>query len=541
MTKKTSRPSAGNATIARVLRAFIDQNGDTHFMIGNDERNVVVSLDDFNSDGNKAFQRIGRAGFAVLTTERKNKLKREIEDWRDFEEAYVAVSPGWLPNNDYVHPDGSHTVYDEEYAPPIVAFETDARWSTGGKILKWREEMGKIFKDEPIAVFLFCYGLVGPLLKFLDKNIQNPFVEIISGPESGKSTLAAAVASMYGSNPDSELGLGRNWDGTAHSYYRTRRIANDGFLFMDDSSKMDDALKKDGALAYMQSTSDERKRYTEDDRIKPVRTALLSTGNKPFHELMTGPYELKEAAQSRVISIKMDRPILNTAPSGYDSTRAAIEAVKSIIDKHHGGVGRRFIEKISDYCKEDEPAFRKRVAALMKEFEDYVVGSVLGESRLLQAFCAAYAAGKLGLEWRLLPVGFEDLDEALEEVFEMASRARRQDHPIDPYRQALLVIRNNKDRIFEIGPDLEQQLRDADDNVFGVKDTSDAQTITFYLHGSMLKDLLGDSSGEVIRYLREKEYLKVDRSGKITRKPPRNTKLEKRVYMLVLPRKRRTR
>ena len=539
MAKKTSRPSTGNTTAAHIIRAFKDQNGDRHFMIGDDNRNIVVSLDDFNSDGSRAFQRIGRAGFAVLTTERRNNLKREIEDWSNFEDTFVAVAPGWLPSSDYVHPDGSHTVYDEEYANPIIAFETDDRWGTDGSLMIWRKEVGKIFKGEPVAVFLFCYGLVGPLLKFIDKNIQNPFVEIISGPECGKSTLAAAVASMYGVNPDSELGLGRNWDGTAQSYYRTRRIANDSLLFMDDSSKMDEALKNEGALAYMQSTSDERKRCTEDDNIKPVRMALLSTGNKPFHELMTGPYEFRKAAQSRVVSIKMGGPILTTTPSGYDSARAAIEAVKPIIDKHYGVAGRKFIEKISSTSKDDELAFRKKVGELMDEFKDFVGEAAFGESRILDVFCAAYVAGKLGQEWKVLPMGFKDLDWALEEVFEIASRAQRQDRPIPPSRRLLQLIKDNDDRIFEIGSDLGKQLVDAGDNVLGVKDTSNARAITFYLHGTMMKNELGNDHEEVIDFLIEQGFLKIDKSGKRTLKPPRNTKLTKRVYKIVLNRRNR--
>lgn len=244
-----SKKSAPSTSSSIIPRAVVDGNGDRYFLIGTETNSVWVSLDDLIHNERGTMASIGGTGIPAITTKAKNNVKEAVERQTEFEPALVATRLGWVRHDIYVHANG------EVQRPPgvdievIKTFQTDSGWSQNGTLQGWQEGLNRLIPGNQLAAGLLCYAFASLILSKAPPHVINPALQLVGPPESGKSTLATMVMSVFGGDPSSEIGIGRTWDMSPKAQEEVRRMSCDAVLFLDEENVQDEKVHQSAAIA----------------------------------------------------------------------------------------------------------------------------------------------------------------------------------------------------------------------------------------------------------------------------------------------------
>nr|WP_324292726.1 DUF927 domain-containing protein [uncultured Cohaesibacter sp.] len=368
-------------------------------------------------------------------------------------------------------------------------------------------------------------------------NLINPNLELIGKAQSGKSIASTAVASEWGGEPGSLHGYGRSWNMTKQAFIAMRPNFNHGLIFLDESNVQDRGLMKEGEILFLQSASDDRARFGDVGIKTPVRTAMLTTGNKPFADRYRGDPDTIEAARSRVISIEIDGPIISDVPEGFGSTREAADYLRKLADQQYGTAGRAFVKKISQACIRGDGRFKARIASLIAEFRGFVAESDNPGERIVDIFGITYAAMVLAKEWKIFPRSFADPKRSVLLVFKMVSGSMLKYQQLSPEDAIRSVIRKNADNIQFGRMKGARRTRAIKSTPFGHRIGSPSGLVTYYLDPEKTRKALGFNQRQMLRELKEDGILKGEngKNPRLVTKAPEYIALEGRVYAFTFP------
>nr|WP_321482202.1 DUF927 domain-containing protein [uncultured Cohaesibacter sp.] len=523
----------------KILKA-VKAGGTNHYLIGYRKANANIWLSsiDLMTEEQTTFLKITNAtGYPFIASGSKAELKQRIQSFAKYEDGLVATQPGWVSQNVYVHANGDVTSANKLRKPLIVAFQPDYRGGSKGTLSAWKRGVSKVLPENKIATFLFGYGLVGPLLAKAPPNLINPNLELIGKAQSGKSIASTAVASEWGGEPGSIHGYGRSWNMTKQAFIAMRPNFNHGLLFLDESNVQDSGLMKEAEILFLQSATDDRARFGDVGIKTPVRTAMLTTGNKPFADRYRGDPDTIEAARSRVISIELDEPIISDVPEGFGSTREAADYLRKRADQQYETAGRAFVEKISKACIKSDRSFKARIDSLIAEFRELVSEFDNPAERIVDIFGITYAAMVLAKEWEIFPRSFADPKRSALHVFKMVSGSMLKYQQVSPEDAIRSVIRQNADSIKCGKIKGTRRSRSIESAPFGHKVASQTGRVTYYLDPKKTREALGFNQRAMLRELKEIGILKGE-NGKNPRqqtKAPGYIALEGRVYAFTFP------
>ena len=430
---KTSKRSSGRSHPLKagtrampqpgILDGVRDQHGDCWIKYGTEGQFLWFRIGDLVLPGNDVIHRLIKAGARVLSPAKRAGFIKSIEDWDQYRDALVASRPGWLDQN-FIFGNGQVLSPDDNDKEIIVSFRVNEKFTEVGSFDQWKASVGPLVTKQTLPLFALAIGCCAPLIRFAPSGYLNPLFEIVGRPECGKSIIAALAASIWAGDPNSDCGGGVGWDVTLNALDDLKSQHRDSLLFLDEGN-LAGASIRDRKDIIQQATfklagSGSRIRKGDTSLTEHTSLSVLSTTNSPLSELVEGTSHVRNAAQSRMITIRIpdNRPLgaLSVIPEGYQTSREAVEALRAAIDESYGVAGRAFMKRLVAEVSKDEDAFRNWVQSALRDHTKRVRYRTTGSARADKTFALVAVAGRLARKWEIIPKSWGAADRAVRRV-----------------------------------------------------------------------------------------------------------------------------
>lgn len=410
--------------VSRCLQA---KTRECYFEVIRGNERYYIKASDWIGDKKTVYKKLADSGIIIDSFSDKKKFTNEIEAatksvWK---KAIVVTQPGWVQTDDpdyawiYVFPNGDCISPDDFKDEIIVVFESNNSYSKLGSLDKWKQKLNELLPDEPIIAFLFDFALTGALITRTSLNIPNLALELVGELEDGKSGMCKSVGSIWGGNPSSDIGIGRAAGATANAFKPLQRMNNDGLLFLDEMNLADDGFTKDMRIIFENTATDEKARYGDFVNKLPVHTTLLMTSNEPLESIGNASKRRRDAANSRLISLRLNEPIINYSLDDYDMPEAVADAVTKHADQYYGTASRKFIKSLIKEYSNDWDKLDQEIVSLMNHILFKVKKDKIVPNRIKKMFALAYAAGKLAEGYGIRPEDFASPMESVKKAYNM--------------------------------------------------------------------------------------------------------------------------
>jgi hypothetical protein len=525
-----------NITVTRICRA---KDGSLYFKLESDRYIVWISQTELLNNEKETIIRIAeQLSVKIVTTQVKNKLKDLIQNStvNQIEESFVATQQGYLTPEVYVHANGDITQSSKNTVQPIAVFPLDDCGGTMGSFLKWKRGISKSIFGNKDATFMLCFGFCPMILYLVSPTVLNPFLEIIGRKLNGKSTLAAMVASIYGGDPQSDIGYGFNWNSTEGAFTELKRSAAHSLLYLDENNIQGEKLRQNGKIAFLQSSTDDRKRMGDTRRKQPVRMALLSTGNKMPEQATASNKNEVDAAKSRIISLYFNDNILNECPPDFESTKEASRVLRSHINEHYGHASRKFIQRVVDLNAKDPEEIKAKIEKHMKYFYGRAEAFPDVDDRIIDTIALTYAAGQLANNWNILPKGCSKVIDASMSVLKKVSEQNTLNHTPE-LGLIKSILSKYEDQIKTFEKDDRPKKKHNPKNLFGCRVQVTDDISHYYLHPQKLRHELGTDATTTLKELRDAGFLQGQNGqhSKLVYPSPKYVPFSSATYKLIIP------
>lgn len=400
--------------VPHILDAVCDQHGGRWIRYGTQRQAIWFAVADLITTAPEVFRRLSTIGATCLTMASQSVLKHEVEAIRTYRGALVAARPGWL-NGNYVFGDGTVVSPPSDTSEVIVAFDLNPKFTPRGTLAQWQAAVAPFVAGQPIPYFCLALSLSGAVLRFLPAGYLNPQVEIVSQTEGGKSSMGALAASVWAGNPDSDCGGGESWDFTLNQFDLVKQAHRDGFAFLDEGNLACASLRERREFArqvvFKGATTGSKRRMGDPIQGEHARVALLSTTNTALADLLEDTTDVRDAAQSRMITIRLggDTPhgLFTRLPPGHATARVATEAMRGVADQFWGTAARRFVQRLVHEVERDEERLRASIAKALTD----CMGSDdawPGSARIQKTFALVTVTAVLARRADILPKAWGD-------------------------------------------------------------------------------------------------------------------------------------
>ena len=403
----------------KIVDAVIAPSGERFIAFGQSNEVCWISTLDLQQNQSAVFQRLERHGISLLRGPSREKFKGLIEARKEYRAGFVAPTPGWT-DGVYARPDGSVWQRRTERRHIMTAFNADHRFSSTGTLADWQLRNGPLVAGQPLVLFLYTYALVGYLIGLAPARIQNAIIELVGAAHVGKTTLAVGAASVCGGDPSSDIGFGLSWDKTVGSYDRLKREHRDSLLFLDEanliSGKPNERAEKISAFLFKLAQTGERETIQLPGTRAHTRLAVLSTSNTPLDELISGDGHAKNAALSRVLTVRADRPygIFDHVPVGFQDAEEAVHAMLEAALSNYGVAGAAFVEGL---CRYTEAGVRNAIERSLSSDKTKRLLAHIANPRARNILAMTICAGRFATQLGVYPESWGSIEEAVSCLF----------------------------------------------------------------------------------------------------------------------------
>src|SRR5271166_450618 len=263
-------------------------------------------------------------------------------------------------------------------------------------------------------------AFTGPVVEAL--GLEPPMIQLFGAPGSGKTSIGAAVGSVWGGGDDG-LFL-QSWNHTANSAERLAAAFHSTFLVMDETRTADQtqAGKTPPILQLIMRLAGGQVRGRLTDAGAPLRfeTPLLSLSNESLDEMAQKAREaIDDAHRGRMIDVPLADGVVGAFENlhGFENHAAFSIELLRIARSHHGRAAREFLGQFAAGLRRDKPSIVGWLQARRAWYLEHVRRRVLAPSRDLerihQKFATIYAAGRLAIRYGILPWRGNELGHAL--------------------------------------------------------------------------------------------------------------------------------
>jgi len=367
---------------------------------------------DFRGSARPASDKLVAGNIALLDADLK-AAKQVVAGLRKFSPRSFAEHVGW--HGAFFAMPGGTVIGAHGMNRPVILYTKDkARDKAVGTLEGWLEGVAEPLARHKIASFLMMVPFAAPLLRF--SPLPHNFGFEVAGPGgTGKSTIAKCVASTAGpidgegSNVQSMNLTTNALDQRMRQYHDLPMVLEEWNLFLLGSGW--NAGSKSAELVFRLSDGTTRMRFN-DFRTPSARFLWLVSSNVPLPDLLCGlPTDQANAALDRMMTIPIgeDRRlgVFDDLEGGLEAIADYAAVVSSAARSNYGHALRHLIAAVAEEVAANEQAFRARIGALVKRFEQEIARwrKPPGE-RVAQAFGLVCAAGVLAKKFGALPASF---------------------------------------------------------------------------------------------------------------------------------------
>ncbi len=269
-----------------------------------------------------------------------------------------ALQTGW-------HGD-SFVLPDRVFGPRAgeVIFQSGDRGSdeftVAGSLEGWQQEIARLAVGNPYLILNLSAAFAGPLLGRCCA--EGGGLHFAGDSSLGKSTAIEAACSVWG-GPNFK----RSWRATANGMEGAAALFTDCLLALDEISECDP--RDIGMIVYALGNGRGKQRASRTGAARGVarwRCMVLSTGEKAIATHMAEANQRLRAGQGvRLLDVPITRRKHGAWDElhGFDSGRALSDHLKSAWSRHHGHVGRVFLERLT-HDQQDFGALLERFRTL---------------------------------------------------------------------------------------------------------------------------------------------------------------------------------
>lgn len=416
MTKPISKkPTDTNLNVPTVTRAVKTDAGQRFYEISMNGNSAWVQSSRLIREEKAVIGELADQGIEFHIPQLVTQLKKAIQAYNEFDSASVATQPGWLGEKLYVYPDGSHASEANE-DEVFAVFEANTDYRQQGDFSAWRKGLIPFVKAQPLLLFFLMFALLPIFLRKQKLPLLSPALEIVGGPQWGKSVSLHFMGSVHGGNPDADVGLARSANFTKHSFEQLRRMTNDSLLLLDETNIADKSVTESLSMLFQLTSTDDRARFDGTKRKEQVRNAVVLTGNRALEEHSNVAPDVLAAARTRMITYRMKGPLFVSPPEGYTSNQDACIALKAHCNQHYGTASRKFV-RVAINKSQGPNVLAEKIHSLREDFKGRVEDAGAAEGRLLDVFALVYATGQLALDWKVFSKFWPDPMETTLDVF----------------------------------------------------------------------------------------------------------------------------
>lgn len=253
----------------------------------------------------------------------------------------IANQSGWkcgafvLPTGEVIGTPESKILY------PASATHRPA-FAQRGTSADWRDNVGALAKDNPLAMTAVACSLAGALLELINAR-DGIGLHLHTETSSGKSTCADVAASIWG-NP---VKLMQSWDGTGIGLTNSAEFSNSMMLYLDEIGAGDS--KKMGSIIYTMLNGVSRTQGRKEGGNRAKRSwlmTLISTGEIPMSQFLNeGGHAVRGGQEIRMLDIPADVGRYHAFDSIHGCNNGGDFAIKltAAARSHFGSVGREFV------------------------------------------------------------------------------------------------------------------------------------------------------------------------------------------------------
>ena len=263
----------------------------------------------------------------------------------------------------------------------------------GGTLEGWQTDIAALAIGNPLLLLTISASFAGPLLKKCHG--ESGGFHFIGESSTGKTTAIEAACATWG-GPN----YLRSWKSTANGMEGAASLFNDCLLALDELSECDP--REIGLIVYALGNGRGKQRASRTGSARRVarwRCMVLSSGETSVETAMgAGGFKAKAGQAVRLLNI----PSIGKHGAwdnlhGLPSGAAFSEAIKQAAAKHHGHVGRAFLERLTGDTR-DFSGLLDTIRALPEFAADGGGGQ---DKRAAGRFAMLALAGELATEYGL--------------------------------------------------------------------------------------------------------------------------------------------
>jgi uncharacterized protein (DUF927 family) len=431
-----------------------------------------------HADGNDIPKKLQDAGLSCGTTPAAHQqLKHFLGAVRSIYSARCVATAGWH-NNDYVLPDGRafgassphRLVMQSESIAPVTAY------IRRNSLQQWQQNIAIYAVGNDLLAFAISLAFGGTLLRFTGDGSGGFHVK--GGSQTGKTTMLAASASVWGPGTSAKGGHICQWRATANGLEAVAAQHNDRSLYLDELSQI--SGRDCGDVVYMIGNGQGKARLTRTSLAKARlfwRLLWLSSGEITLADKMgeTGMRALA-GQEARMLTVASDAGAGHGVYStlhGFRSGASLTNTLRRNAVDNCGTAGAAFLEQLVADCA-DADRLEALTSGLRIGLDAFVRTNVAegADGQVVSAarrFALVGVAGELARSYGILPWDEGMASAASANCFQRW-RASRGGEGADEDREAIRRLRyflglhgSSRYERLDLKPPEEPQARDPDD------------------------------------------------------------------------------
>jgi putative DNA primase/helicase len=415
-----------NSTDWALIVAFEDRDGKHH--------RLQVSPAKYRR-GNALYELLEQNGYPLpKAATARERIKEQIVNADPPARILLVSRPGWHKHQ-FLLGDKCVGRGAERIEPQGENGPHTVRTRRKGKLTNWQAKIAAPSRNSSYLTFALCLGFASPLLKFVQ--VENGGFHFWGKSSTGKSTLQAVVASIFGRGTVDDAGYIRTWKATVTAVEQIATGHCDHPLILDELKLLDSdprkAAEKASEITYLIASGSGKARSTHyadgAGNGQQYRTLVLSSGEiSLLHQARAAGSEQLPGEQARLIDVPVPDDSTGifdqlSARSSGENSRSLADTLRDRAARSCGTAGRAYVQALVDEANYDKKKLERRLESWMNQF--YKEASVdLGngyEVRFARRFALACAAGRLAIKYGIVPWDSKEILNACRRIYAKAT------------------------------------------------------------------------------------------------------------------------
>jgi hypothetical protein len=398
----------------------VDSDQARYLVLQAGKQQVVMRVGSLSTDAAAEYARLERAGVPLISSPARGWFIKRAQQEANRTPTYkVVTTTGWhgstfyFPDQAIPQPEAKVVFYPDHELAGIYA-----RFVCAGT-RKGTAELLSLFRGNSRLITFTALSLVGPLFGIMP--LEVPSLQVVGDPGSGKSTILVVTSATWGWD-DKGFGFGTSWattlnaqEVTLHGYHQTLGCFNETRLVSGDKRSRAQAIL-DAIMLAAEGTG--KTRYNEA-KSRSFFTPIASSSNDTVVSMLRAIGKAFDAAYVDRL-MDLDQPAdcdsFFENLHGREDLETFVVEIKELAKANHGYLGRAYVRCLAGAIRHDPEgliAFIKARRAEYKLFAKSITATGRNLARVHGKFATIYAAGCLGIRFRLLPFSVAELRDAI--------------------------------------------------------------------------------------------------------------------------------